>query len=121
MQLVGYYYIITLSHYHIITLSHYHIIRMSWIFGIAFTLDCIAILLALYTVIKDRFKYGNYSKTGVLGVITLLVCGWVAVGYLFFHQGYAFIASAMVWVPAIPLLGYALFILAFIILKPDMK
>lgn len=94
---------------------------MSWSFKIALATDCIAIIVALYFIISDSIRYPRATHNATLSLVTLLFCGWVGTSYYLYHHGQKGIASSMAWVPAIPLLGYGFIVLAFIILKPDMR
>jgi hypothetical protein len=92
-------------------------------FYIAFGVDCIAILIALYFVIEDATRFAGYPKNGGSGLIigTLILCAWVTGSYYMFHHGPRGLAIVLAWIPAVPVLLYGLFILMFIVLKPDMK
>lgn len=93
---------------------------MSWLFKIALAIDGIGILVGLYFIFSDLLKSSS-SNNGLLSMVTLVFCGWVGASYYLYHHGQKGIASAMAWIPAIPLLLYGLFVLMFIIFKPDMK
>lgn len=94
---------------------------MSWSFKIALSVDAIGLLVALYFILSDGIKYPDATYNGTLSLVTLLFAAWLGISYYLYHHGHPGIASGMAWIPAIPLLGYGLFILLFIILKPDMK
>ncbi len=93
------------------------------IFYTAFGIDCIAILLALYFVIEDATRFAGYPKNGGNGLIlgTVILCVWVGGSYYMFNHGPKALAIVLAWIPALPVLLYGLFILMFLILKPDMK
>jgi hypothetical protein len=93
---------------------------MSWTFITAIAVNVIGIIVALYFLITDSIRYSS-SSNGTLGLVTLIFCGWVGVSYYLYHHGQPTLASIMAWIPAVPLLLYGLFVLMFIILKPDMK
>ncbi len=93
---------------------------MSWSFKIAFTTDCLAILVALYFLISDAVRYSS-SSNGALGGVTLAMCAWVLLCYFLQSNGYKSIGTALAWIPAVPLLGYALILLMMIIFRPDFK
>jgi hypothetical protein len=46
---------------------------------------------------------------------------WVGFSYYLHTHGSPKIGAIMAWIPAIPILGYGLMILAFVIFKPDMR
>lgn len=94
---------------------------MSWSYLVALCTDVIGILVALYFILSDAVKYPDHSRYGLLGVVTLAFAAWTGLSYYLYFHGYPGIASSMAWFPAVPLLGYGLMILMFIILKPDMK
>ena len=94
---------------------------MSWSYLIAIITDGIGIAVALYFLLSDYFKYPRARSNGALSLVTLAFCAWVGTSFYLYHHGHPKIASAMAWIPALPLLGYAVFILLFIILKPDMR
>jgi hypothetical protein len=94
---------------------------MSWSYKIALAVDCISIIVALYFLVSDGLKYRDVSHNGSLALVTLGICAWVGISYFLYHHGSPRIGSAMAWIPAIPLIGYGLFVLLFIIFKPDMR
>jgi len=92
---------------------------MSWHYILALSVNVIGLIVALYFVITDSIKYS--SSNGSLSLVTLIFCAWVGISYYLYHHGHQSIASIMAWIPAVPLLGYGLFVLMFVILKPDMR
>jgi hypothetical protein len=93
---------------------------MSWTYLIALTVDIIGLLVALYFVISDGIRYAR-SGNGMLPLLTLIVCGWVGTSFYLYHHGHPKIAGIMAWIPALPLMGYGLFALMFIVFKPNMR
>ncbi len=91
-----------------------------WSFYIAISADIIATLVAFYFIITDAIK-GLAYKNGPLLMITLAMCAWIGICFFLRSIGKVGFAQGMAWLPSIPILGYALLILMFIILKPDMK
>ena len=87
---------------------------------IALVANCVGILIALFFIINDMI-YHPSVKNGLLVQLTLGLCLWTALSFYLYRHDLKPIASTMAWVTAFPLLGYAVLILAFIILKPDMK
>jgi hypothetical protein len=89
----------------------------------AFAIDCIAVLIALYFIYEDMTRFSGHPKNGGSGLIlvTLILCAWVAASYFMFQNGPKGLAIVLAWIPATPVLLYGLFILMFIVLKPDMK
>ncbi len=94
---------------------------MSWSYLLALTVDGIGILVALYFIFSDYIRYPGSSSNGSLSMLTLVACAWVGTSYYLYHHGHPKIAASMAWIPAVPLIGYGLFVLMFIILKPDMR
>lgn len=100
---------------------------MSWFakiaFYSAFGIDCIALLLAVYFVFEDATRFAGHPKNGGSGLIlaTTVLGVWTAGTYLLFHHNQKSLAVILAWIPALPVLLYGLFILMFIVLKPDMK
>jgi hypothetical protein len=92
---------------------------MTLSFKIALAADCIALLVAFYFIISDSLSYT--SNNGPLSLVTLLFAAWVAVSFFLYQGGYKTVGSIMAWVPAVPIIGYGLMILLFVIFKPDMR
>ncbi len=93
---------------------------MSISFKIALVADFIAILVALYFVFLDIAR-GTTPSNGSLIMATMIFCCWVVASCLLYQGGYKTVASAMAWIPAVPVIGYGLMILLFVIFKPDMR
>jgi len=92
----------------------------SILFYVATVVNIIGILVAVYFLITDYIKKSS-SKNSSLLLVTMLMVGWVALcSYLHFVRASS-LGTKLAWIPATPLLLYGLFILLFIILKPDMK
>lgn len=94
---------------------------MSWLYITALVINAIGLLVALYFLISDALKYDSARYNKKLKRITLLFAAWLAAGFFIYKLKITALAMLMAWVTAGPLLGYGLFILMFIILKPDMK
>jgi len=92
----------------------------SFLFYIGFGINAIGILVSLVIIISDAIK-GSSSKNGTWLMIVLGLCLWLALCWYLKSIGKIGLATNMVMLPAIPIGGYGLFILMFIILKPDMK
>lgn len=93
---------------------------MSLSYKIALATDCIGLAVALYFLISDSLRQSS-SNNSSLGLVTLVFAAWVGISYYLYHHGQPKLASAMAWVPAVPLLGYGLIVLLFVVLKPDMR
>lgn len=96
---------------------------LSWKYKIALGIDLLALLLGVYLMIEDSTRSVGYSGNADSGLmlVTLLFAAWLFSSYLLYTRNQKTLATIMVWVPAVPILLYAFFILAFIILKPDMR
>lgn len=92
---------------------------MSLSFKIALAADCVALLVAFYFVIMDGMR--DTSSNGSLAMVSLLFAAWVGTSFFLYQGGYKTVAAIMAWIPAVPIIGYGLMILLFIIFKPDMR
>ncbi|HMW39945.1 MAG: hypothetical protein K1X68_14075 [Saprospiraceae bacterium] len=92
----------------------------SWSYAIAMTANIIAILVALFFIISDAIKGLSYKNNSLM-LATLAMMGWVGICHFLRTSGKTDLSTNMAMLPAIPILGYALLILLFIILKPDMR
>ena len=89
-------------------------------FYIPIVADIIGIVVALYFIITDAARNSS-SSNGPLTLVTLLMCGWVALCFYLRSTKTPALGTVLAWIPATPLILYGLFILLFIILKPDMR
>jgi len=85
---------------------------MGWLFKIAVTVDCIAILVAFYFLITD-FIRNSSSQNGSLSLATLLFCAWVGLCFFLNYQGRTSLAAILAFLPAIPLPGFFSLEIAF--------
>lgn len=92
-----------------------------WIFYAGAGIDLLALAIALYFVITDIASgisgTNNPSMYKAIGIMVLII----AISFWLKHMGKVFLANILLWIPALPLAGYGLMILLFIILKPDMR
>lgn len=93
---------------------------MRWLFLIAVTVDCIAVLVAFYFLIADFIKQSS-SSNGPLATATLAFCGWIGLCFYLNAYGRPGLAATLAGLPALPLLAYGLIILIMVIGKPDFK
>lgn len=91
------------------------------LFYIAATIDIIGILIAAGMMIDDWLKGRNATNNPTMFWLVAGVTALVAVGWWLKNIGLVRIAIGLVGIPATPLFLYGVFILMFIILKPDMK
>ncbi len=90
-------------------------------FFIGAGIDIVALLIAAGFMIDDALK-GRHATNN--STMLLLVLGMVAlIGAAFWlkHLGKLVAANTLLWLPGIPIGGYGLMVLLFIIFKPDMK
>ena len=90
---------------------------MIWIYRIGLVIDALAIIFLIYELLTSQ-----HSRASFLPVVFIVLCALTGIAvYLVMVKNMPGIASLLLWIPAFPLLLYGLFILIFIILKPDMK
>jgi hypothetical protein len=89
-------------------------------FYIPIAADIIGIIVALYFIITDAARQSS-SNNGPLTLVTLLMCGWVALCFYLRSTKTPALGTVLAWIPAIPLILYGIFILLFIIINPDMR
>ena len=89
-------------------------------FYIPIVADIIGIIVALYFIISDAARNSS-SSNGSLTLATLLMCGWVALCFYLRSTKTPALGTVLAWIPATPLILYGIFILLFIIIKPDMR
>ncbi len=92
-----------------------------WFFYAGAGIDILALAIALFFVFGDIASgtsgTNNPSMYKAIGIMLLII----AVGFWLKSAGKVLLANILLWIPALPLAGYGLMILLFIILKPDMK
>jgi heme A synthase len=93
---------------------------MTTSFIIALIVDCIGVLIGLYFIISDALKQSS-SNNSMLSLTLLAACAWIGIAYYLHTHGSSRIGTSMLWVPAIPLLGYGLIILLMVVGKPDFR
>ncbi|MCC7465397.1 MAG: hypothetical protein IT261_03965 [Saprospiraceae bacterium] len=93
---------------------------MTLSYKIALAADCIAILVAIYFLYTD-YARSSSSSNGLLNLVTMAFAAWVGLSFYLYHHGHPKIAAIMAWIPAVPLLGYGVMILLFVVFKPDMR
>lgn len=95
--------------------------KTPWFFYIGAGIDIIGICIALYMMVGDMLKGYRGTNNPTMASITLGAAILVALAFWLKSSGHAKIGTALLWVPAAPLFLYGLFVLMFIILKPDMR
>ncbi|MCF8248246.1 MAG: hypothetical protein K9J37_23645 [Saprospiraceae bacterium] len=93
----------------------------TWLFWIGAGIDIIGLGIIIFIMLDDQLKGRTASNNPTLFGITLLATALVVGAFILKHFGKTGLANALLWIPATPLGLYGLFILLFIILKPDMK
>ena len=89
-------------------------------FYLPITVDVIGILVALYFIFDDLSRNSS-SKNGPLLLVTLFMGVWIGLCFYLRTTKAPALGTVLAWIPATPLLLYGVFILLFMILKPDMK
>jgi hypothetical protein len=92
-----------------------------FIFYAALVIDAIGLCVAAYFMIGDAFKPYSGTNNPSMYALVLAVIGIMVAGWLLRSKGYAAIGTILVCIPATPLFFYGLFILAFLIIKPNMR
>ncbi len=87
---------------------------MTWSFKLAIAADCVGILVAVFFLISDFFKQSS-SSNGPLTLMVVAMSAWVGLCFYLHSIGKTGLATTLAWIPAFPLLGYGLMLLAFII------
>lgn len=82
--------------------------------------NLIGVSVALYFIADSASSLSSSDCQGLMLVTFLFVC-WIALCWYLYKEKNAVIGLVLAWIPAVPLLLYALFILMFIILQPDMR
>ena len=92
-----------------------------WIFYIGAGIDIIGLGIIIFMMLDDQLKGRTATNNPTLFGITFLATALVVGAFILKHLGKTWLANVLLWIPATPLGLYGLFILMFIILKPDMK
>ena len=85
------------------------------------TIDIVALLIAAGMMISDHIKNRRATNNPFMLLLVLAVAGIVALAFFLKSGGRIGWAKTALWVPGVPLAAYGLFVLLFVILKPDMK
>lgn len=92
-----------------------------WFFYIGLGVDAIALLIAVYFMLSDMLKGTRGTNNPTMFGLTLAMAALIAGALLLKNAGRLGLANILLWVPGLPLAGYGLMILMFIIFKPDMR
>ena len=92
-----------------------------WFFYIGAGIDIIGLCFAIYMMLDDMLKDRHATNNPTMLGLTLAVTALVVGAFLLKNAGKIGLGNALLWIPATPLGLYGVFILMFIILKPDMK
>ncbi|MCC6725828.1 MAG: hypothetical protein IT258_15065 [Saprospiraceae bacterium] len=84
-------------------------------------IDGLAMLIAIYFVISDSLNSAQGTNNPSMYKVLLAMGALITAAFLLKDNGKIGFANALLWIPGIPLAGYGLMILAFIIFKPDMR
>lgn len=92
-----------------------------WFFYIGLGVDAIALLIAVYFMLSDMLKGTRGTNNPTMFGLTLAMAALIVGAFLLKNAGKLGLANILLWVPGLPLAGYGLMILMFIIFKPDMR
>jgi hypothetical protein len=90
-------------------------------FFIGAGIDIIALLIAAGFMIGDALKGRHATNNPTMFLLVLGMAALIGAAFWLKHLGKLDAANALLWLPGIPLGGYVLMVLLFIILKPDMR
>ncbi len=93
----------------------------TYLFWIGAGIDIIGLVVTLYFILDDTLKGRSGTNNPTMTLLTFLMSLLIGGAFWLKHTGKIGTANALLWIPATPLGLYGLFILLFIILKPDMK
>lgn len=93
----------------------------TWFFYIGAGIDIIAFLVAVVMMIGDSLKGRSGTNNPTMLALCLLLGALIVGAFLLKNAGKIGFANALLWVPGFPLACYGLFMLMFIVFKPDMK
>jgi hypothetical protein len=92
-----------------------------WFFYIGAGIDIFALLIAVYFMVGDALKGISGTNNPTMLSVALLMAALIGVAFWLKSAGKLVAANILLWIPGLPLAGYGLMILLFIILKPDMR
>ena len=92
-----------------------------WIFYLGAGIDILALIIALFFVISDIASGTSGTNNPTMYKAIGIMFAIIAFGFWLKYIGKIVLANILLWIPALPLAGYGLMILLFVILKPDMK
>ncbi len=93
----------------------------TWIFWIGAGIDIIGLGIVIYMMLDDSLKGRHATNNPTVFGLTFAATALVVGAFLLKNAGKTWPANVLLWIPATPLALYGLFVLMFIILKPDMK
>ncbi|MEZ4955957.1 MAG: hypothetical protein R2825_20535 [Saprospiraceae bacterium] len=90
-------------------------------FYIGAGIDILALLIAIFFVIQDMGSSSGGTNNPTMYKALLVMGALIGAAFWLKHIGKLGYANTLLWIPGIPLAGYGLMILLFIIFKPDMR
>lgn len=93
----------------------------SIIFWIGAVIDIIGLGIIIFMMLDDHLKGRTATNNPTVFALTFAATALVVGAFLLKSAGRTGSANVLLWIPGTPLLLYGLFVLMFIILKPDMK
>ncbi len=92
-----------------------------FLFYLGAGIDLIALLIAVGMMLVDQLKGTRGTNNPTMLTACLILGAFIAAAFWLKSSGRAGLATGLVWVPGLPLAGYGLIILLFVVLKPDMR
>jgi hypothetical protein len=92
-----------------------------WFFYLGAGIDLIALLIAAYFMLSDQIKGSSDANNPLMLIVTLALAALIGAAFWLKGAGKIGAANVLLWIPGLPLAGYGVMILLFVILKPDMR
>lgn len=83
--------------------------------------DILAVLISLFFVIKDMNSPSGGTNNPAMYKALLAMLAIIGAAFWLKSAGKIIFANILLWIPGLPLAGYGLIVLLFIILKPNMR
>ncbi len=93
----------------------------STFFYIGAVVDILAWVIAVGFMLNDALRGRNATNNLTMLMLVLALAALIGGAFWLKHLGKLGIANTLLWLPGLPLVGYGLMVLLFIILKPDMR
>ena len=100
------------------TVSPMKAIHIFW-FGAG--IDILTFLIAVFFVVKDIGSPSGGTNNPTMYKALLAMGALIGAAFWLKSAGKMILANILLWIPGLPLAGYGLMILLFVIFKPDMR